>query len=210
MRNARRYECGGELLTVKQIAERLGIARNTLDTRLREGMTIEQAMDAGEAWPRRYEYQGEKKTIKELAQIGGISPSTVKARLRQGMNAETALAKGRIRKRTPPKPKPKPKPEPIPDREPERMNRRAAAHCIINKLIYGEKLPIRMLADGTWIYKGGFCMYAVRFIDDGHAELAAYSRKTGGAIMRREFMIGEKDATEVPRCQPDLYFPTNG
>lgn len=213
MSDARRYEYNGEMLTVRQAAERLGVSRTTLDVRLRSGMTIDQAINAG-FQPRQYEYKGEWKSLKELAGLAGLSLSGFKKRIAKGDTIEEAVEKGRAIYACKPKPKPKPKPEPKtepePAKEPQRLNRRAAAHCIINTLIYGEKLPIRMLADGTWIYKGGFCVYAVRFIDDGRAELTAYSRRTGGAIMRREFMIGGRGVTEVPRCQPNLYFPTNG
>lgn len=187
MTKHRQYEYNGEYLSLREIAARTGIGQKTLDGRLRDGWTMERATtEKVKSGPVRYLYDGRMWTLKELSRIEGVPASTIQDRLNRRVPLEVAVKKALPAVKPPKKVK-----------VPRTMTPREAAVLVLNQIMTGDTLPVRRLADGTWICNGGICLYAVLFESADLAVLTAYSRKTKGVMLRRTYRIENGRAAEV-------------
>ena len=74
-----------------QLAERYGLKRSTLASRLRKGMTLEEALTTPKRETMTYVVDGERLTVRQLAQRHGLREATLRKRLSQGEPMEQAL-----------------------------------------------------------------------------------------------------------------------
>lgn len=93
------YEVGGVSRTVRQWAHDSGINRYTLESRLRAGMTMAEALEKGPGKQGGRDAQlhvidGEAHTVGEWARVRGIRYNTLKSRIARGMSLAEALAVG--------------------------------------------------------------------------------------------------------------------
>lgn len=81
----------GERLPLAELSERTGVSRMLIKYRLRNGMTVE---DAVKPPIERYEYQGQSRTLKEWSKITGLKYHTLYGRVvTSGWSMEDALSK---------------------------------------------------------------------------------------------------------------------
>lgn len=193
------YPYEGEMLTIRQISERTGINRKTLDGRLRDGMDIYKAthtpVKRGKFEGARFEFNGEKYSLSELSELSGVKKQTIEWRLQQGATVAEAIKpprpSGPRRKLTEEEKAARREP-----RTPERIDRRRAAAQIIGMLVNGADRRLKRL-DGGYMYSGGMCVYAATFPREDRAMLQVYLRRTGGVIMCRHYELDEYGVREV-------------
>lgn len=78
--------------SVREMARKHGVNNNTLMRRLRKGMSLKEAIEAGNI--RRYEYDGKMWELSELARHVGIKAPTLSDRIHlQGMDIQEAVTK---------------------------------------------------------------------------------------------------------------------
>ena len=93
-RNNRRVEVDGLTLTAQEWGERLGINPDNIRRRLRDGWSVERALEPGDGRGRRgqlLEFGGIELTVAEWADRAGIDRLTIYSRLRHGWSVERAL-----------------------------------------------------------------------------------------------------------------------
>lgn len=98
---ARRYEYGGENLTVAEWSKKSGIAASKIYERLKRGWTIAEAIEA-EARKivriykgrksKRYDFNGEWLTVKQMAEIAQVNVKCVYNRLEKGLPIDLVMA----------------------------------------------------------------------------------------------------------------------
>lgn len=121
----------GVTLTVREWGERLKINLHTIVSRLKRGMTAEEAFTK----PIRptvfgpkmlHRAFGTEKTLSEWSKLTGTPISTIRGGLRRGGNLEEILGRGRVRKPRTGKPRKgsgRHKPEAVEDRLPQKVER---------------------------------------------------------------------------------------
>jgi len=91
------YPFEGEMLTIREIAERIGVPKDTIRQRLNKGMPFERAFSPEDQRivrlaelndPIRVEYKGRKVTMAELSELTGIKRGTLLTRWRFGDRGE--------------------------------------------------------------------------------------------------------------------------
>ena len=96
-REVRRYEYEGKAYTAKELAALAGMPARTINNRLNDGWTVEEAVRGARDGKKKkgynelYLFRGEYRTAKELAAIAGMTPDAMRSRLRRGMDPETAV-----------------------------------------------------------------------------------------------------------------------
>lgn len=92
------YEVDGVFKTVKQWGQVSGINYRTLQSRLRVGMCMAEAIAKGPGThgkvPELHVVDGEAHTLREWSRVRGISYETLKGRIKRGMSLAEALAEG--------------------------------------------------------------------------------------------------------------------
>lgn len=96
MASPKLYAYRGQMLTLKQIAARVGMSSKTLQARIYCGMTAEEAANTTMRRGQRqgmgkFELNGRLCTMDELAQIAGVARSTIQWRLERGESVEEAV-----------------------------------------------------------------------------------------------------------------------
>lgn len=93
----KRYTYQGKSLCVAEWSDRLGICRDTLLNRIKNGFTPQEAIAAGSARLKRtaITYNGRTRSVKDWASDIGVHPSTITDRLRKGWSIDRALTEGK-------------------------------------------------------------------------------------------------------------------
>lgn len=96
MASPKLYAYKGEMLSIKQIADRVGMSSRTLQNRVYSGLTVEEAANATRRRGQRqgkgkFELNGRLCTLDELAQITGVARSTIQWRLGRCETVEEAV-----------------------------------------------------------------------------------------------------------------------
>jgi DNA-binding transcriptional ArsR family regulator len=85
------YSFNGADKTVQEICDETGISDFNLRYHLRQGKTVQDAIDINNTYNRKYLYQGKEYTITELASLIGVTHSTLNVRLKSGQTLEEAI-----------------------------------------------------------------------------------------------------------------------
>lgn len=93
----RKHYIFGEHLTLDQISKKYGVKKTTIQTRMRRGMTLEEAIDGRIKHKdgKRYDIFGESLTAREVSELYGVKPNTFRTRITRGMSPEEAAMGGR-------------------------------------------------------------------------------------------------------------------
>lgn len=96
----RKHYIFGEYLTLDQIGKKYGVKKTTIQTRMKRGMSLEEAIaeHIPKANSKRYDIFGESLTAREISELYGVKPNTFRARITRGMTAEEAAMGGRQKK----------------------------------------------------------------------------------------------------------------
>ena len=83
----------GNSVTLDELAEMSGLQRNTIWARIKNGMTVEEAitLPLGEKRAKKYEYCGQEFTLQELSELSGVSEATITERFKRGWTVEQAV-----------------------------------------------------------------------------------------------------------------------
>ncbi|WEJ80962.1 hypothetical protein EQ718_24135 (plasmid) [Paracoccus versutus] len=88
----------GETLTINEWAERLNLQPHTICARLKNGLSVEEALSPDKLptgqksrQPRWITHNGETRTVRDWSQRLGLKPVTIHYRLRKGATAAEAL-----------------------------------------------------------------------------------------------------------------------
>lgn len=91
MDKRRMYSFNGRMMTVDEIAEELGVHRNTIYKRMQAGMTPEEAIAMKTRRSVQYDFEGRKMNLNQIAAKTGISYSTLDDRMKRGMTLAEAI-----------------------------------------------------------------------------------------------------------------------
>ena len=90
-KRAPRYDCGGEFLTVAEIAERTGTSESGIYQRLKKGQRGKELMRGPRT--KLYEVNGERLSIHQLCERTGLTYSAMHARIARGFTGKDLLVK---------------------------------------------------------------------------------------------------------------------
>lgn len=90
-RNNNKYMFDGEILTLREIAEKTNTDYSLLNGRITRGCSIYEAV-YGTFEPAKYHYiyEGERRTIPEISKLSGVKEVTIRSRLSKGYTIEEA------------------------------------------------------------------------------------------------------------------------
>ena len=88
------HEVNGQRLTNTQLAAQMNVTPGTIAYRLKQGLSIDQVVEAGGNLPGSYDYLGEKLSIREISRRTGIAYHTLYKRLKyQKLSVAEAVKK---------------------------------------------------------------------------------------------------------------------
>lgn len=96
----KRHKANGQIHTVKEWAKITGISADLLHARMREGMTMAEAIAYGTPRTHLYIAYGRAQLVKDWSSETGIPQDTLRYRMRvMGMTLEQAIEMGQARRR---------------------------------------------------------------------------------------------------------------
>lgn len=84
-------EYQGETLSVSQCSEKFNINANTIYERIRNGLSLQEAVQTPLSKPQKYEYKGKEYGYTEIQKVFGINATTFVNRVKRGMAIEEAI-----------------------------------------------------------------------------------------------------------------------